>query len=156
MTVFGCTVWLQPTLLLQWRVWCPPTQVQAGPLIRRTAVSPRHDKGQTETWPGRTVLCRGELCWLHALLPRSNAGSPREVGHRRWVLCRLCMCVNIWKIQTDTEMNERALVIELGVLFILWKMLECKKLLENINFYNIWILGLHCAYIWCLFVRACS
>ncbi len=53
-------VWLQPTLLLQWRVWCPPTQEQAGPLIHHSAVSLRHDKGQTETWPDRAVLCQGE------------------------------------------------------------------------------------------------
>lgn len=114
-TVSGCTVWLHPTLLVQRIVWCPPTQVQACPLILRSAVSLRHDKGQTETWPGHADQRRGG--------PVSSAGTvasvvfhgtgPREVGHRRcflYVGCEMyCMGTNVWK---TNKQKKPFLVIE--------------------------------------------
>lgn len=160
-TVSGCTVWLQPTLLLQWRVWCLPTQVQACPLILHSAVSLRHDKGQTETWPSRAVLCRGEPGKCSGFAPFFSVFKKRQPTWG-WTQTVFLMWA-VWTFEKHKQAkngqcrNEwKCLGNRMGVFFILWKILYHKKLLEKyllFFFYNIWILGLPCAYIWCLFCQ---
>lgn len=162
-TVSGCTVWLQPTLLRQWRVWCLPTQVQACPLILHSAVSLRHDKGQTETWPGRAVLCRGEPGKCAGFAPFFSMFKKRQPTWD-WTQTVVFMWA-VWTFEKHKQAkngwcrNEwKCLGNRTGVLFILRKMLFHKKPLEKISafliifeflFYTVHIFGVY-------FVRVCN